>query len=117
MVGHSQSSANVPPSGTLDGKTGKYIVTKADGSPMDPDARYLVLRVDGEDRHAERTALRSYIASLRLRGEDALAAHLESFFAEERALFGYDPCGANHAAIKADNPLYRHCPFCRRPLR
>lgn len=24
----------------------KYIVTKADGSPMDPDAEYFVLRVD-----------------------------------------------------------------------
>ena len=39
----------------------KYNVTKADGSPVDPDAYYLVLRLDaGEYRDACRAGARSF---------------------------------------------------------
>lgn len=40
----------------------KYIITKADGSPVDPDAVYFVLRLD-TDPHAERAA-EAYAASV-----------------------------------------------------
>lgn len=36
----------------------KYIVTKVDGSPIDPDAQYFVLRLDTDI--AARVALRAY---------------------------------------------------------
>ena len=41
----------------------KHIVTRADGSPTDPDAQYFVLRID-TDPHA-RAALRTYVALVR----------------------------------------------------
>ncbi len=40
----------------------KYIVTKADGSSVDPDAQYFVLRID-TDRCA-RLALRTYARAI-----------------------------------------------------
>ncbi len=40
----------------------KYIVTKADGSAVDPDAQYFVLRID-TDRCA-RLALRTYARAI-----------------------------------------------------
>lgn len=33
----------------------KYVITKTDGSPVDPDAVYFVLRLD-KDPHAQRAA-------------------------------------------------------------
>ena len=38
------------------GLFGKYIIAKADGSEVDPAARYFVLRLD-TDTHARRAAL------------------------------------------------------------
>ena len=45
----------------MDGLHRKYIVTKTDGSPTDPDADYFVLRIDTDAhaRHAARTYARS----------------------------------------------------------
>ena len=44
-----------------DGLYGKYIVTKSDGSPVDPKADYFVLRLDTDKtaRHAARTYARN----------------------------------------------------------
>lgn len=41
----------------------KYIITKTDGSPVDPEAKYFVLRID-TDRVAQE-ALRTYIACIK----------------------------------------------------
>ncbi len=41
----------------------KYCITKRDGSPIDPNACYFVMRID-TDPHA-RKALRAYIKSVR----------------------------------------------------
>lgn len=57
----------------------KYVVTKADGSPVDPSARYFVLRVDDltrPDCKAARAALMEY--AMRACDQDpaaAMAAH------------------------------------------
>lgn len=68
--------------GPLDGRTGKYVISKRDGSPMDPEARYLVLRIDGgcERRAAEWAALARYMEALEVVGNFDLAAHLASYF-------------------------------------
>jgi hypothetical protein len=42
----------------------KYQIAKADGSPLDPEARYFPLRYDGTDPNAE-LALQVYAASVR----------------------------------------------------
>ena len=44
----------------MKGLYGKYIITKADGSPVDPNADYFVLRLDTDPaaRHAARTYAR-----------------------------------------------------------
>ena len=44
------------------GLYGKYIIKKADGTPIDPNAQYFILRVD-TDIHARR-ALRTYAKSI-----------------------------------------------------
>lgn len=57
----------------------KYEVRKKDGTPVDPNAMYFVLRVD-TDRHA-RVALRAYARSIRAIDSefaDALDRWLES---------------------------------------
>lgn len=46
-----------------DGTPPRYVVTKTDGSPTDPDARYFVLRIDGPDPHAL-AALAKYAESV-----------------------------------------------------
>ena len=40
----------------------KYHITKRDGTPMDPNAKYFVLRFDKDDVHGEasREALKAY---------------------------------------------------------
>ena len=45
----------------MKGLYGKYIITKADGSPVDPNADYFVLRLDTDPaaRHAARTYARN----------------------------------------------------------
>ena len=50
------------PDRTDKGHGGKYIITKRDGTPMDEDAQYFVLRVD-KDPHA-RVALAAYTQSV-----------------------------------------------------
>lgn len=66
----------------------KFIISHADGSPVDPNARYFVLRVDGAGnpkRDAARAAARHF-ADL-VRPHDAEAAR-----AVDRALSGFpDP--------------------------
>ncbi len=51
----------------------KYKVEKADGSPIDDEAEYFVLRVD-KDPHA-RVAVRAYARSIK-KGNPKLAEHL-----------------------------------------
>ena len=41
---------------------GKYKISKADGTPVDPEAKYFVLRYD-KDKHA-RVALEAYARSI-----------------------------------------------------
>lgn len=72
-----------PESSEFDGKTPKYAVTKADGSPTDPEALYLVLRIDGKRVwDPEIRALAEYLRALENRSEDgaALARHLRAYF-------------------------------------
>lgn len=68
----------------LDGRTPKYRVEKTDGSPMDPHAKYLVLRIDGKQPWSpEAKALRAYIVALEERisvQDDELVAHLRRYF-------------------------------------
>ena len=45
----------------------KYIISKTDGSPVDPDAEYFVLRID-KDRHA-RTAILVYAENIKSENE------------------------------------------------
>lgn len=52
---------------------GKYIVTKADGSPTDPSAKYFVLRLDTD--HAARVAVLAYAEEIRFQ-EPGLASDL-----------------------------------------
>jgi len=53
----------------------KYNITKADGSPMDPNAFYFVLRLD-KDKHA-RVAAKAYAGSVRAENP-SLAEQLEA---------------------------------------
>ncbi|PHJ69155.1 hypothetical protein VF14_03190 [Nostoc linckia z18] len=48
---------------------GKYIIQKADGTPIDPNAQYFVLRPDTDK--AARVAIRAYIQELSDSDEDA----------------------------------------------
>lgn len=45
------------------GLFGKYKIAKSDGSPIDPDAIYFVLRIDGK-RDPEQNALYTYIEEI-----------------------------------------------------
>lgn len=70
-------------SSPLDGRTPKYRVEKHDGSPVDPGAKYLVLRIDGKPKGSpERRALQAYLDGLYESGQDELEAHLAAFFKE-----------------------------------
>ncbi len=55
-----------------DGLYDKYTIKKVDGSVVDPDALYFVLRID-TDEHA-REALRAYINSLEESRENSALA-------------------------------------------
>lgn len=46
----------------------KYKIEKADGTPVDPDAKYFVLRPE-KDAHAKK-ALETYVESLLLQGKE-----------------------------------------------
>ncbi|MFN6475284.1 hypothetical protein [Nostoc sp. DedQUE07] len=46
----------------MTGLFGKYIIQKADGIPIDPNAQYFVLRPDTD--RAARVAIRAYIQEL-----------------------------------------------------
>jgi len=46
----------------MTGLFGKYIIQKTDGTPIDPNAQYLVLRPDTDI--AARVAIRAYIQAL-----------------------------------------------------
>ena len=50
--------------GKAEGLYGKYLLRKTDGSDIDPNARYFVLRFDGHHRFMERAALKYYISLL-----------------------------------------------------
>lgn len=63
----------------LDGRTPKYRVGRVDGAPLDPSAKFLVLRLDQDDA-ASRIALDAYLTALDARGDRALARHLRAFF-------------------------------------
>ncbi|MEH2070023.1 MAG: hypothetical protein V7K47_17990 [Nostoc sp.] len=53
---------------------GKYIIQKADGTPVDPNAQYFVLRPDTDK--AARVAIRAYIQELSDSGDTALKQDL-----------------------------------------
>jgi hypothetical protein len=40
--------------------TGQYVVENADGTPVEPGAQFLVLRLDGEGRDADRWGAQAY---------------------------------------------------------
>lgn len=65
------------------GLYGKYNVSKADGSPRDPNARYFVLRYDKDDAHGEacRAALATYAKHIKSTLPE-LAADLEKILKE-----------------------------------
>jgi len=64
-----------------DGLHLKYIVTKADGSSVDPDAQYFVLRLDPKAKHREAAivAIMAYA--------DAIEDDLPSLAAELRQMY------------------------------
>lgn len=69
----------------------RYNITKADGSPCDPEAVYFVLRIDagGKDHHhvnACRSALRAYIDQLWDGPLDDLACDLDRLLDEQEPL-------------------------------
>ena len=68
------------------GLYGKYVVTKADGSPTDPDAEYLVLRLDAGEHVAacRRAALTfsSWVRDANPQLADDIAAWVEKMDAE-----------------------------------
>ncbi|WP_155524039.1 hypothetical protein [Nodosilinea nodulosa] len=51
---------------SLVGLYGKYLLSKADGTPLDPRARYFVLRYDAhaEHGHQSRLALNAYAVQM-----------------------------------------------------
>lgn len=58
----------------------KYKITKSDGSPIDPDARYFVLRLDDPkrpDNKAARKALVAYVKESALSDPGAALAAME----------------------------------------
>jgi hypothetical protein len=62
----------------LDGRTPKYGVYKHDGEPVDPGAKYLVLRIDKRDP-AALAALGTYLRSID-ETNPSLARHLVDYF-------------------------------------
>ena len=60
----------------MKGLYNKYIIIKANGKKVDPDARYFVLRID-TDPHA-RIALRAYGKSVK-KENPKLAAEIEAY--------------------------------------
>ena len=61
------------------GVYGKYVIEKADGSPVDPDACYFVLRLDTDP--AARRAMGQYARSVRSTNEE-LADQIEDCIQE-----------------------------------
>jgi hypothetical protein len=59
----------------MKGLYGKYVITKADGSPVDPSADYFVLRLDTDP--AARAAARTYARNMYYRNQ-VLADELEA---------------------------------------
>jgi hypothetical protein len=60
----------------------KYIITKSDGSPVDDNARYFVLRVDKNDLWGKicRRALRQFSRDVEvMMGEKAFADHIRAY--------------------------------------
>ena len=77
---HSPRAPRLAPE-PLDGRTPKYRIEKWDGTPVDPNAKYLVLRFDNKPRtSAEWHAVQAYILALDMDGRHELADHLRSFF-------------------------------------
>lgn len=61
------------------GLTPRYVVSRADGTPCRPSARYFVLNINGDDPHAVKAA-REYAESVREFNPE-LAADLEATLA------------------------------------
>lgn len=66
---------------------GKYKIEKADGSPVDPNAMYFVLRID-TDVHA-RVALRAYARSIR-NADPVLANELDEWIESRPTPYALD---------------------------
>jgi hypothetical protein len=51
----------------LEGLYGKYIIRKADGSPIDPKAKYIVLRYDADSKDfgPSHAAIRKYAEEIK----------------------------------------------------
>lgn len=67
----------------------KFIISHADGSPVDPDARYFVLRVDGVGTSPKRDAARAAVLQFAklVRGSDPEAAHAAEMVVSGAALW------------------------------
>ncbi len=111
------------------GLYGKYILYKADGSPVDPDARYFVLRLDekGEPNHvqASRRAVELYAYEIEdshrqlSRNLKAWISHLDR--EEETKLNSRSsktPCSPSGATGTPHSvPTASSCRLSRRPCR
>lgn len=95
----------------------KYVVHKADGSPVDPSARYLVLRLDaGEYVTACRAAAAVFARRVSFRNPQ-LAADLETVLAGYKSPFRRPDSGSATIApgwSLSEKPI---CPVCGRKTR
>ena len=95
----------------------KYKIEKADGSPVDPDAMYFVLRID-TDPHAC-VALRAYARSIRASDPD-FADELDEWI-ESRPRELYCPFGCEferpNYGVNGNEYWVPSCPECDAPLK
>lgn len=87
-----------------EGIYGKYIIRKADGSDVDPEACYFVLRLDTDE--AARKAARQYARSVRRKNSE-LADQIECCVEELEQL----PCGCREAMCPHErtfSDVWRH---------
>lgn len=89
----------------------KYIVTKTDGSPVDPNARYFVLRIDTDE--AARSAALTYATAIEA-ADPVLADQLRqlvrqcAFGCRSKWIAGQDNFECEHFEERTDLP----CTMC-----
>lgn len=92
--------------GALDHKRGvygKYHITKADGTPVDPDAQYFVLRLD-TDIHARR-AIMAYAESVEMENGE-LSSELRTWAVELEKATHIQPARCKWDFVDAQNEYY-----------